>query len=132
MQSYTDSYLYAGRESFKVNWCQPDSNTIPEHFDICPSSVKVLKQLCSEHNLFIQQYVELESIFLKQEKLFLCEKLKQGEAIDIMKNIHNKMSTLLNPHKYLSHHQSHLDVVLGKRTDMPSNKMNKKQLCSSI
>ena len=62
MQSYSDSYLYAGRESFKIDWCKPNSNIIPEHFDICPSSVKVLKQLCQENNLFIQQYVELESL----------------------------------------------------------------------
>lgn len=133
MQYYIESYLYNNKsilENFQQDWCT--NNLTPPHFEICPSSSKTLKKLCSENSIFINQFVHLESLFLKQEKLYLCGKLDKQEALKIMYDLSSKLSNLIDYNTYLSHHQSHLDVVLGNRNDMPSNKMNKSKLCSSI
>ena len=143
MQTYSDSPMYTSSHKPKNTkkkyelftllnsyWCTFKES--PKHFDICPSSTKVLRKLCIENNMFIDEFVDLENKFLLQEKMFLCGKLSKSNALERMDNIHSKMSSLFQTDKYLNHHQSHFDVVTGKRNDMPSNKMDKDQLCSTI
>jgi hypothetical protein len=142
MQSYRDSYLYVNNrghskpintyETFhntKDYWCSFQET--PKHFDIYPSSNEILSQLCEENNLFVEEFIKLENIFLLQEKMYFCDKIRQQHAIQDMIEIHNKMSSLFDQ-KYLSHHQAHLDAVKGIRTDMPINKMDKDKLCASL
>lgn len=126
--------------NLKNSYC----GTIPPHFEICPSSSKLLGSLCSVNNIFISRFVKLESQFLLQEKLYLCEKQDKDQTLINMKDIHNKMRYFLSQDQ-LSYHQTHLNVVKFTNVsggvitqldtsikNMPSLKMNINEMCKDL
>ena len=119
-------------------------DTIPTHFEICPSSTNLLNTLCKENNIFISHFVKLESQFLLQEKLYLCGKQDKTITMKNMKDLHNRLRYLFSESQ-LSYHQTHLDVITytsveediitildDKIKDMPSLIMDKDKLCSNL
>ena len=126
--------------SLKNSYC----GTIPKHFDICPSSSKLLENLCNVNNIFISNFVELESLFLLQEKLYLCGKQDKSTTLNIMKDIHSRLRYLFSDSQ-LSHHQSHLDVITHTNVEgtsitilndkikgMVSLELEQEELCKSL
>lgn len=118
--------------------------TVPQHFEICPSSSNLLERLCNVNNIFISHFVKLESQFLLQEKLYLCEKQDKEKTLNNMQEIHNRMRYLFSEEQ-LAYHQTHINVVKFTNvsggvitqldpsiSNMPSLNMDINELCKEL